>query len=107
MGAGDQSVNVKGVGCANPDVSKFEVLYNEEVNLLANQGSGYRLNYPRQGGNQGWNRDVGWKDPDRKWMDQNPNWKDGEKDRYVPPYEHQRPKELERGCCEDILSYPL
>uniref|UniRef100_M1DA31 Retrotransposon gag protein n=1 Tax=Solanum tuberosum TaxID=4113 RepID=M1DA31_SOLTU len=64
MGAVAQSVNIVGVGCANPDKEKFEALYSEEVNFLANQGGGYRSNYPRQGGNQGWKRDEGWKDRD-------------------------------------------
>uniref|UniRef100_M1E120 Uncharacterized protein n=1 Tax=Solanum tuberosum TaxID=4113 RepID=M1E120_SOLTU len=66
MGAGARSVNIVGVGCANPDEVKFEALYNEEVNFLVNQGGGYRSNYHRQGGNQGWNRDEGWKDRDRE-----------------------------------------
>uniref|UniRef100_M1DMR5 Putative plant transposon protein domain-containing protein n=1 Tax=Solanum tuberosum TaxID=4113 RepID=M1DMR5_SOLTU len=47
MGAGARSVNAVGVGCANSDESKFEALYNKEVNFLANQGGGYRSNYLR------------------------------------------------------------
>uniref|UniRef100_M1DYA7 Uncharacterized protein n=1 Tax=Solanum tuberosum TaxID=4113 RepID=M1DYA7_SOLTU len=58
-GAGARGVNVEGVGCANPVEAKFEALYNEEVNFLANQGGGYRSNYPRRGGNQGWSNDKG------------------------------------------------
>ena len=87
MGAGTRGVNSKGVGDVNPEEMKFEAMYDEEVNFLANQGGGYRSNYPRQGGNQGWIRDDGWKDRDHEWRDRNPNWKDGEKDRYVPPHE--------------------
>uniref|UniRef100_M1DDT7 Integrase core domain containing protein n=1 Tax=Solanum tuberosum TaxID=4113 RepID=M1DDT7_SOLTU len=67
MGAGARNVNVVGVGCVNQDEAKFEALYNEEVNFLANQGGGYRANYPRPSGNQGWNRDDGWRDRDREW----------------------------------------
>ena len=47
MGAGARSVNVGGVRCVNPKEAKFEALYNEEVNFLANLGGGYRANYPR------------------------------------------------------------
>ncbi|KAK4708698.1 hypothetical protein R3W88_029623 [Solanum pinnatisectum] len=103
MGVGARSVNDVGVECANPDESKFEALYNEEVNFLTNQGCGYRLNYPRQGGNQCWNRDEGWKDGDREWRDRNPNWKDGEKDRYMHPHERKKPKDSEGGRSEDML----
>lgn len=37
----------------SPDEIRFVAMYNEKVNFLANQGSGYRSNYPRQCGNQG------------------------------------------------------
>ncbi|WMV58714.1 hypothetical protein MTR67_052099 [Solanum verrucosum] len=83
---------------------KFEALYNEKVNFLANQGGGYRSNYPRQGGNQGWARDEGWKDRDHEWRHQNPNWKDGENDRYVPPHKRQKPTDSNGGRSEDMLS---
>uniref|UniRef100_M1DHC2 Uncharacterized protein n=1 Tax=Solanum tuberosum TaxID=4113 RepID=M1DHC2_SOLTU len=46
LGAGARSVNAMGVGCANSEESKFEALYNEEEHFLANQGGGYRSNYP-------------------------------------------------------------
>uniref|UniRef100_M1DPG6 Uncharacterized protein n=1 Tax=Solanum tuberosum TaxID=4113 RepID=M1DPG6_SOLTU len=71
MEAGARGVNVVGIGCANPEKAKFDALYNEEVNFLANQGGGYHSNYPRQGGNQGWARDEGWKE--REWRDCNTN----------------------------------
>jgi len=86
MGAGARRVNVVGVGCVNLDEAEFEALYNEKANFLANQGGGYRSNYLRQGGNQGRNMNIGWKDRDREWRDRNPNWKNREKDRYVPPH---------------------
>uniref|UniRef100_M1DLD5 Integrase core domain containing protein n=1 Tax=Solanum tuberosum TaxID=4113 RepID=M1DLD5_SOLTU len=53
MGAGARGVNAVGVRCANPEDAEFAALYDEEVNLLANQGGGYHSNYSRQGGNQG------------------------------------------------------
>uniref|UniRef100_M1DVU7 Integrase core domain containing protein n=1 Tax=Solanum tuberosum TaxID=4113 RepID=M1DVU7_SOLTU len=106
MGAGARSVNVVGVGCVNPEESKFEALYNEEMNFLANQGGGYRANYLRQGGKQGWNRDDSWRDRDREWRYHNPTWKEryGEKDRYIPPHKRQMPKDSEGGCSKDMLS---
>uniref|UniRef100_M1DH82 Integrase core domain containing protein n=1 Tax=Solanum tuberosum TaxID=4113 RepID=M1DH82_SOLTU len=109
MGDGVQSVNVMGVGCINRDEAKFEALYTKEVNFLAKQGGGYHSNYPRQGGNQGWNRDEGWKDRDREWRDCNPTCKEkvGENDRYTPPHERQRPKDSEGGRSEDMLSRNL
>ncbi|WMV13512.1 hypothetical protein MTR67_006897 [Solanum verrucosum] len=97
MGASARSVKVVDIGFANPEEAKFEALYNEVVNFLDNQGGGYRSNYTRQGGNQGWNMNEGWKDHEREWRDHNPTWKEreGEKDRYVPPHEHQKPKDSE------------
>ncbi|KAK4729592.1 hypothetical protein R3W88_022580 [Solanum pinnatisectum] len=102
MGAGTRGVNVVGVRSTNLEKMKVEALYREEVNFLANQRGGYHSN-PRQGGNQGWVRDEGWKDRDGEWRDQNPNWKDREKDRYVPPHGWQKPKESECGRSEDML----
>uniref|UniRef100_M1D8A9 Uncharacterized protein n=1 Tax=Solanum tuberosum TaxID=4113 RepID=M1D8A9_SOLTU len=71
MGVGPRGVNVVGIGYAYLKDAKFYALYNEEVNFLANQGGGYRSNYPRQGGNQGWTRDEGWKE--REWRYRNLN----------------------------------
>ena len=106
MGVGTKSVNVVGVGGVNPDETQFEALYNEEVNFLDNQGGGYRANYLRSGGNQGWNRDEGRRDRDRDWRDRHATWKErkGERDRYVPPHEHQMPKESEGGHIKYMLS---
>ncbi|WMV08303.1 hypothetical protein MTR67_001688 [Solanum verrucosum] len=100
MGAGACVVNVVGVRCVNTQEVNFEALYNEEVNFLANQGGGYRSNYPRLCGNQGCGRDDGWKD--HEWRDQNSNWKDGEEDIYFPPHEHQKRKDSEGGRYEDM-----
>uniref|UniRef100_M1DLN7 Uncharacterized protein n=1 Tax=Solanum tuberosum TaxID=4113 RepID=M1DLN7_SOLTU len=74
--------------------------------ILANQGGGYRANYPRSGENQGWNKDEGWRDRDRDWRDQNTTWKEreGHKDRYVPHHERKKLKESEGGRTEDMHS---
>lgn len=37
------------------------------------------------------------KNCDREWRDRNPNWKDGEKDRHVPPNERQKPMDSKGG----------
>ncbi|KEH17231.1 hypothetical protein MTR_0030s0260 [Medicago truncatula] len=58
MGASTRSVNVFDVGGVNPEEAEFDVLYNEEVNFLANLEGGYRTNYLTSGGNQSCNRDV-------------------------------------------------
>ncbi|WMV09758.1 hypothetical protein MTR67_003143 [Solanum verrucosum] len=108
----DQAVNVVGVSGVNPDEAHFEAMYNEEVHFLANQTGGSRPNYPRLGRNQGWNkdRDDGWRDRDREWRDHGTNCRerDGDKERYVPPYERQKPKETrvdpENLCIEDMLA---
>jgi len=66
IGSGLKSVNVVGIGGENPEEEQFKALYNEEVNFLANQGSGFPANYPRPGGNLGCNIDDGWRDCDRE-----------------------------------------
>ena len=66
IGAGIRSVNSMGVGCLNFIEAKFKVVYNKEVNFLANQVGGYRSNYPRQGGNQGYNKNNYQRDRDRE-----------------------------------------
>uniref|UniRef100_M1DKC0 Uncharacterized protein n=1 Tax=Solanum tuberosum TaxID=4113 RepID=M1DKC0_SOLTU len=88
---GLKSANVVGIGGANLEETQFEALYKEEVNFLANQGGGFRPNRLRRGGNSGWNKDDVRRDRDREWRDRNANWneRDGDKERYVPPHEHQ------------------
>jgi len=113
MGSGLKSVNVVGVGGVNTEEAQFEALYNEELNFLANQRGELRPKNPRPGGNLGWNRDDGWRDRKREWHDRNITWKErvGDKDRYIPPHERQRPKEprddSENVCTEDMLSHIL
>lgn len=86
MGASSRRVNVVGVGSTSLEEMKFEALYNEEVKFLSNQGGAYRSNYLRQGGIKiGVEMKDGKIETVREWRDRNPNWKDGEKDRYVPP----------------------
>lgn len=53
MGSCARGVNVVGVRSKNLEEIKFEALYNEEVNFLANQGGAYHSNYPRKSVNQG------------------------------------------------------
>lgn len=109
MGNGIRSVNFVGVSGVNLEEVKFKVLFNEEVNFLANQEEGYCANYPRPCGNQGWKRDEGRRDRDREWCDHNATWKEREteQDRYVPPHERQKSKDSEVGLIEDMLSYIL
>lgn len=103
MGVGACGVNVMGVGYATREEIKFESLHNEELNFLTNQGGVYRSNYLRQGGHQSWDIYEGWKDCDREWRDLNPNWNDGEKDRYVPHHERQMPKDSKHGKSKGML----
>uniref|UniRef100_M1DYZ8 Integrase core domain containing protein n=1 Tax=Solanum tuberosum TaxID=4113 RepID=M1DYZ8_SOLTU len=102
----EESVNVVGVGGVNPDETQLKALYNKEVNFLANQRGGYRANYPSPSGNQSWKRDEGWRYRDRDRRDHNTTCKKGEGDkvRYVPPYERQNLKESEGVRTEDMLS---
>ncbi|WMV19212.1 hypothetical protein MTR67_012597 [Solanum verrucosum] len=112
MGSGSKVVKAVRIYRVNPNKAQFEAMYNEEVKFLANQGGGFRLNYPRLGGNQGWNRnhDDGWRDPNRECRDNGMNWRewDGDKVRYVPPYDRQKPKEKMadpgKFCTEDMLA---
>ncbi|WMV37774.1 hypothetical protein MTR67_031159, partial [Solanum verrucosum] len=73
---------------------------------VANQGGGYRENYPRPGGNKGWNRDESCRNREKQWYDHNASWKEieGEKDMYVPPHKRQKPKDTEGGRTKDMLS---
>uniref|UniRef100_M1DRB5 Integrase core domain containing protein n=1 Tax=Solanum tuberosum TaxID=4113 RepID=M1DRB5_SOLTU len=95
MCSGLKSVNNVGIGGANHEEAQFEALYNKEVNFPANQGGGFHPNCPKTGGNLTLNRDDVWRDRDRQWRDSIANWneRDGDKEGYVPPYEHQKPKE--------------
>lgn len=47
IGVATRIVNAIDVGAMNLEESKFETLYNDEINFLANQGDGYRSNYQR------------------------------------------------------------
>ncbi|WMV09579.1 hypothetical protein MTR67_002964 [Solanum verrucosum] len=111
MGSGSKVVNDIGVSGVNPDDAHFEALFNEDLSFLPNQRGGFRQNYPRPGGNKGWNRerDEGWKDRDKEWCDRGTNLreKDCDKEIYVPPHECIKPKEqkvdLENFHTKDML----
>ncbi|WMV14193.1 hypothetical protein MTR67_007578 [Solanum verrucosum] len=87
-------------------------MYNEKVHFLRTQGGGLRQNYPRSGGNQGWNRehDEGWRDRHTERRDLGRNWRewDDDKEIYVPPHERHKPKEQrvdpENFRTEDMLA---
>ncbi|XP_049399735.1 uncharacterized protein LOC125863770 [Solanum stenotomum] len=70
------------------NVMEFEALYNKKVNLQANQKGNYHAKSSRPGGNKGWNRE-------------------GEKDRYVPPHEIQKPKDSKSSWKDNMLSHIL
>ncbi|WMV58911.1 hypothetical protein MTR67_052296 [Solanum verrucosum] len=70
MGCSFKKVNAVGTSygfCSEEE--KFEVMYNEEVQFLSNQGGGSCSIYQRSGKNQCWtkNREGGWRDKD--WHD--------------------------------------
>ncbi|WMV25144.1 hypothetical protein MTR67_018529 [Solanum verrucosum] len=98
MGCGYKVVNVVGDSSGmSPDAAYFESMYNEEVQFLSNQVGGFHPSYPRPDGNQGWNKDHdgSWRDIDCDCRDGGANWRerDGDRDRYVPPYDRPKPKE--------------
>lgn len=91
IGACSRREDVVGIRYVNPKEANFEEMYNEEVNFLANTIGVCHANYPRLGVTQGCIRDEGWRDRDREWRGRNTTWKE----KYVPPQEHQKPKDLE------------
>ncbi|WMV08550.1 hypothetical protein MTR67_001935 [Solanum verrucosum] len=83
MGSGSKVVNAVGISGVNHNEAHFEAMYNEKVNILANQAGRSRPNCPRSGRTQGWNmeRDDGWRDRDREWRDCGTNLRQGDGDK--------------------------
>lgn len=99
-----------GVGGTNPNEAQFEALNKVKWTSLQIKKEVFVKNYQRSDGIPGWNRDDGWRDHDREWCDCNATWKEreGDKYRYIPPYECENPKEpmvdSENVWTKDMLS---
>uniref|UniRef100_M1DSM8 Uncharacterized protein n=1 Tax=Solanum tuberosum TaxID=4113 RepID=M1DSM8_SOLTU len=74
--------------------------------LSAKAKRGCRKSMGRSLSGSGLNRDEGRRNRNGDWRDRNVTRKkrEGEKDRYVPLHERQKPKDSEGGRTEDMLS---